>query len=168
MHKELLGEMVAQNRLSCSFAFSRITDDNACWRACPAAASIGFVYRHIGETMHLFGQFFGIPTEVQNTTMGNEDTGRDFDVGESRRLVEQGYGMLERLVEDTPDPTWHDIVETPFFGSVSRARLFAHVLYHTAYHAGQIGLTLARGQAPADEAGTRCGCHKPEESRRQR
>jgi uncharacterized damage-inducible protein DinB len=86
---------------------------------------------------------------VQDTTTGQEDTGLHFDLGESRRLVEQGYAMLDRLVANTPDATWLEAVETPFFGAVSRARLFAHVLYHTAYHTGQIGLTVVRGQAPA-------------------
>jgi len=148
MHKAMLGEMLAQNQVSCSFAFDRITEENTVWRSTPAAASVGFIYRHIGETMNLFGHFFGMPTEVQNTTMGQEDTGRHFDLSESRQLIGQGYRMLERLVEDTPDAAWLDAVETPFFGTVSRARLFAHVLFHTAYHAGQIGLTLSRGQSP--------------------
>lgn len=34
-------------------------------------ASVGFIYRHIGETMNLFGQFFGVPTDVKNMTMGH-------------------------------------------------------------------------------------------------
>jgi hypothetical protein len=56
MHKAMLGEMLAQNQVSCSFAFDRITDENAILRASPAAASVGFIYRHIGETINLFGR----------------------------------------------------------------------------------------------------------------
>jgi hypothetical protein len=50
-------------------------------------ASIGFIYRHIGETMNLFGQFFGIPTDVINTTMGQTDIGQVFDHSEDAECV---------------------------------------------------------------------------------
>ena len=146
MNQAILGEMLAQNKVSCSFALDRITEENSSWRVNEAAASVGFIYRHIGETMNLFGHFFGRQTEVQNTTMGVEDSGQHLPVAESRGLVERGYAMLDRLVAETPDQAWLDAVETPFFGTVSRARLFSHVLFHTAHHTGQIALTLSRSQ----------------------
>ena len=144
MNQAILGEMLAQNKVSCSFALDRVTEENAGWRLNEAAASVGFIYRHIGETMNLFGNFFGRQTDVQNTTMGAEDSGQHFAVAESRGLVERGYAMMEGLVAQTPDDAWLDMVETPFFGTVSRVRLFSHVLFHTAHHAGQIALTLSR------------------------
>lgn len=147
MNQAILSEMLAQNKVSCSFALNRITEENAAWRVNEAAASIGFIYRHIGETMNLFGNFFGRQTGVQNTTMGAEDRGQHFAVAESRGLVERGYAMLEGLVAEMPDEAWLDTVETPFFGTVSRARLFSHVLFHTAHHSGQISLTLSRPQS---------------------
>lgn len=147
MQKEILLQMLAQNRLTCSYAFDRITDENSGYRVTEQAASVGFIYRHIGETMNLFGLFLGIPTDVQNTTMGQEDVGQHFDLETSRLLVEKGYDMLEELVANTADAAWLDPVETPFFGTISRVRLFSHVLYHTSSHAGQISLTLSRGQA---------------------
>jgi uncharacterized damage-inducible protein DinB len=146
MRKEILREMLTQNKLTCSYAFERITDENSGYRVNEQAASIGFIYRHIGETMHLFGQFFGIPTDTQNTTMGQQDAGRHFELSTSRILVEKGYDMLKKLVEDTAETVWLDPIETPFFGTVSRARLFSHVLFHNSHHAGQISLTLSRGQ----------------------
>jgi hypothetical protein len=53
--------------------------------------------------------------------------------------------MLEALVESSSDEEWLNLVETPFFGSIPRIRLFSHVLFHTSHHAGQISMTLAKG-----------------------
>ena len=54
--------------------------------------------------------------------------------------------MLRGLVETSLEEDWLKPVDTPFFGTVSRARLFAHVLFHNSNHAGQISLTLAKGK----------------------
>ena len=145
MQKDVLLEMVKQNQHTSSFSFDRVTEDNANLRLNDRTASIGFLYRHIGETINLFGHFFGIPTDVTNTTIGHTDDGQHYDVGQSRELIERGYKMLGDLVENTPEEDWLKVVETPFFGSVSRARLFAHVLFHTSNHAGQIALSLSKG-----------------------
>ena len=146
MQKEILFDYLAQNEVTCGFAFNQITNENKDWRLNEQAASAGFIYRHVGEIMNLFGHFFGVPPQVQNTTMGKMDEGQGGNVEESRQLVAQGYAMLQSLIENTPDEDWQAPVETPFFGVVSKARLFAHVLYHNAYHAGQIGLTVKKGK----------------------
>jgi uncharacterized damage-inducible protein DinB len=145
MLKDVLREIVTQNRFTSHFCFDRVTDENAGLRLTDKAASVGFIYRHIGETMNLFGQTLGTATDVKNTTIGQIDTGERYDVAQSRELIEQGYRVLEELVENTADEDWLKSVETPFFGAVSRVRLFAHALYHTSHHAGQISLTLAKG-----------------------
>jgi hypothetical protein len=77
--------------------------------------------------------------------LGQIDTGEHDDVGQSRELIERGYRVLQDLVENTAEQDWLKPVDTPFFGAVSRVRLFAHALYHTSNHAGQISLTLAKG-----------------------
>jgi hypothetical protein len=146
MQRDVLLEMLAQNKTTCSFAFEGITDENSGHRVNDQSASAGFIYRHIGEQMNLFGLFFGVPTDIQNTTMGQQDEGQHFDLTTSHRLVERGYDMLTKLIEDTPDPVWLETIETPFFGTVTRARLFSHVLFHNSHHAGQISLTLSRGK----------------------
>ena len=95
--------------------------------------------------MNLFGQFFGIPTDVVNTTIGQTDNGQLFDMEYSRQLISRGYGVLKDLVENSPDEDWLKPVDTPFFGTVTRIRLFVHVLFHNSHHAGQISMTLAKG-----------------------
>ena len=145
MQKDMLRDMVVQNQFTSHFCFDRVTDENATLRLTDKAASVGFIFRHIGETMNLFAQMLGTPTDVKNTTIGQIDTGERYDVAHSRALIERGYRVLQELVENTADEDWLNPVDTPFFGAVSRVRLFAHALYHTSNHAGQISLTLTRG-----------------------
>ena len=146
MQKDILLEMVKQNQHTSHFSLDRVTEENATLRLNDQAASVGFIYRHIGETIHLFGQFFGVPTDVTNTTIGQIDNGRHYDVRHSRELIERGYKVLEGLVENSAEEDWLKPVDTPFFGTVSRIRLFAHTLFHTSHHAGQISLTLSKGK----------------------
>ncbi len=145
MQKEILAEMLVQNQLTNSFAFGKITNEDLPKRLNEQTASVGFIYRHVGETMNLFGYFFGIPSEIPNTTMGQQDTGQDFDLEISHSYVEKGYAMLKKLVEETTDADWLTEIDTPFFGKVSKIRLFSHVLFHNSHHAGQISLTLSKG-----------------------
>ena len=145
MQKELLQLMISQNQMTCSYSFDRITADNAALRLTDSAASIGFIYRHVAECIHLFCGFFNEPPNVQNTTIGKTDEGQGRNIHESRRLIDEGFAKLQRLIETRPDDYWLGDVETPFFGTTRRIRLFAHVLFHNSHHAGQISLTLARG-----------------------
>ena len=146
MHKALLLALLEQNRLTSSFSFDRVSEENASLRLNDKTSSVGFIFRHIGETINLFGQFLGVPTDVINTTIGQTDNGQVLDVKYSRQLIARGYGTLKNLVENGTEEDWLKPVETPFFGTVSRIRLFGHVLFHNSHHAGQISLTLARGK----------------------
>jgi uncharacterized damage-inducible protein DinB len=146
MEQEIFSDLLIQNQTTCWFAFNEINDENICYRVNEQAASVGFIYRHVGEMMNMFGYFFGVSTAVQNTTMGRQDEGQGKNLEESRQLVEKGYAMLQHVIDNTPAGVWLQPVETPFFGTVSKARLFSHVLYHNSHHAGQIGLSLKRGK----------------------
>ena len=145
MQKGILLEILKQNQLTSHFSLDRVSEENASLRLNDKTASIGFIYRHIGETMNLFGQFFGIPTDVINTTMGQTDIGQVFDVEHSRKLISKGYDALRDLVENSAEEDWLKPVDTPFFGTITRIRLFVHVLFHNSHHAGQISMTLAKG-----------------------
>ena len=145
MQKEVLLDILKQNEFTSHFSLDRVTNENASLRLNDTTASIGFIYRHIGETMILFGALLGTPTDVKNTTMGQTDNGQGVDVDYSRQLISKGYGVLRDLVENSTDEDWLKPVDTPFFGTVTRIRLYAHALFHTSNHAGQISLTLARG-----------------------
>src|ERR1700760_3707774 len=122
MQKEVLLEILKQNQFTSHFSLDKVSEENASLRLNGKTASIGFIYRHIGETMNLFGQFFGIPTDVVKTTMGQADTGQSFDVEYSRQLISRGYGVLRDLVENSADEDWLKPIDTPFFGTVTRIR----------------------------------------------
>jgi hypothetical protein len=112
VQKDLLLEMVKQNQFTSHFSFDRITEENATSRLTDRAASIGFIYRHIGETMNLFGQFLGTPTDVKNTTIGQVDNGRHNDVTHNRELIERGYQTLQDLVENGTEEYWRGTIDT--------------------------------------------------------
>ena len=144
--KDILLEMVKQNEFTSHFCFDRVTEENARLRLNDGTASVGFIFRHIAETMNLFAQMLGAPSDVKNTTIGQSDTGQHCAVADSRQLIQRGYRTLQELIQESVDEDWLAPVDTPFFGTVSRARLLAHTLFHTSNHAGQISLTLAKGQ----------------------
>lgn len=144
--KDILTAIVEQNQLTCSFAFNQITQENSSLRLNAETASIGFIYRHIGETMLLFGYFFGLPVNTPNTTMGQIDDGQEFNLEESHDLLQRGYTMMNDLVKNTSEEEWNQEIETPFFGTSTKIKLFSHILFHTSHHAGQISLTLSRGK----------------------
>lgn len=139
-------ELLFQNQVSCGYTFKKISTENVSMRLTADAASVGFMYRHIGEIMHLLGQFFGLPTDVQNTTMGFKDEGQVQNLEEIQGLVDSGFAVLQQIIDTTSEEGWSELVETPFFGTLSKTRLFAHILFHTSYHTGQIALTLKRGE----------------------
>jgi uncharacterized damage-inducible protein DinB len=145
MQKEILLDVLKQNEFTSHFSLDRVTQENASLRLNANTASIGLIFRHIGETMNLFGQILGVPTDVKNTTIGQTDNAEELDVEYSRQLIAKGYGALRGLVENSRDEDWLKPVDTPFFGTVTRVRLFAHALFHNSNHAGQISLTLAKG-----------------------
>jgi uncharacterized damage-inducible protein DinB len=149
--RELLQEMLVQNRITNSYALDRVNNENKNYRLNNETASVGFIYRHIGETMNLFGYFLGVPSDIQNTTMGQQDTGQDFEIETSKLYIDKGYQMLENLIRISKDDDWFLTTDTPFFGTVSRMRLFSHILFHNSHHAGQISLTLSRGRALSTE-----------------
>lgn len=146
MEKAILRNILEQNKMTSYYSFDSISNENADLRMNKKAASIGFIYRHLGETMNLFTGFFGITTGVEDTTMGRTDTGQGRDITKSRQLVAQGYNLLEQLIDKTPESEWLSKIDTPFFGKVTRVRLFSHILFHNSHHAGQISLTLSKGE----------------------
>jgi uncharacterized damage-inducible protein DinB len=145
MGTEIFKDLLAQNIISCGFSLNMVNSENVSKSLNENTASVGFIYRHIGETMLMFGYFFGKPSDIQNTTMGKQDEGQGQDFEESKRLIEQGFKLLDEIVESTPISEWSEIVQTPFFGAVSKVRLFSHILYHNSYHSGQIALAIKRG-----------------------
>lgn len=143
--KQLLKNLLIQNQMTNDFALNQVSNENISMRLNDKAASVGFMYRHIGETIHLFGTFLGEQTSVKNTTMGQQDMGQVKNFEESKQLLTSGFALLQNIIDKNTDAWWMEEIETPFFGKVNRFRLFSHILYHNAHHSGQISLTLSKG-----------------------
>ena len=146
VQKAILLEMLEQNKFTSSFSLNQINLENVNFRLNEKTAYVGFIYRHIGETTNTFAQFLGIKTDVVNTTLAQTDTGKTYDIETSRTLVEQGYLTLEKLINETSNNDWLEKIETPFFGTITKIRLFAHALFHISHHCGQISSAIAKGK----------------------
>ena len=146
MHtKAILTEILAQCRSNCYRVYDKLTPENALLKLNDSTASIGFIFRHTGETMHMLCTFLGYETQVKNSTMSFVDEGQGVNIDESRMLVDSGVRLLESITESSSEDSWLDNVDTPFFGTVSRVRVFSHIMFHNSYHLGQIGLSLRKG-----------------------
>jgi len=146
MQKEVLLEMVVQNHKDCSYFCKNINAENIDFRLTEQTASVGFIYRHIGETTNLIAQFFGYETDVEGTTMGQKDTGIQYDLDTSHRYFENGYNVLKELVVNTTDGQWLEEIDTIWFGKISRIKLFSIVLFHNSHHCGQISSAILKGR----------------------
>lgn len=146
MQKEILLQMLEQNKKDCSHFCKNINEENSDFRLTEHTASVGFIYRHIGETTNIIGQFFGYETTVEGTTIGQTDAGKFYDLETSRQYFDNGYSSLEKLVKDKSDKDWLEEIETPWFGKISRIKLLSLLLFHNSHHCGQISSALLKGK----------------------
>jgi hypothetical protein len=146
MQKEILLQLLDQNKKDCYHFCKNINSENINYRLTVQTASVGFIYRHIGETMNLIGRFFGYEIDVEGTTIGQKDTGNVYDTETSRQLFENGYKTAEKLVVKTSDQEWFEEIETTWFGKISRIKLFSILLFHNSHHCGQISSALLKGK----------------------
>jgi len=146
MQKEILLQILEQNQMDCSHFCKNISAENRDFRLTEQTASVGFIYRHIGETTNLIGEFFGYETDVEGTTMGQKDTGIQYDLETSRAYFENGYNTLKELVVNTADKEWLEEIDTTWFGKISRIKLFSILLFHNSHHCGQISSTILKGK----------------------
>jgi uncharacterized damage-inducible protein DinB len=117
-----------------------------CFRLTEQTASIGFIYRHIAETTNLIAQFLGYETDIEGTTMGQEDKGIRYNLETSRMYFEEGYNTLNKLITNTTDDEWLEEVDTTWFGKISRIKLFSILLFHNSHHCGQISSAILKGR----------------------
>ncbi|WP_268845909.1 hypothetical protein [Flavobacterium aestivum] len=146
MEKEIMLQQLEQSKIYCSRIFKDINDVNTFFRLSENTASVGFIFRHIGETIHLLAQLFGYKTDVESETLGQSDTGKEYDLKTSHTIVDQGYKTLEKLVNETNEKDWLEEIETSLFGKISRIKLYSLILFHNAHHSGQIASAIVKGK----------------------
>jgi uncharacterized damage-inducible protein DinB len=110
--------------------------------------SAGFLIRHIGDVELLFAKnVFGATyiTVHAKTIIAREDTGEWTNLPELLEYGQYAFGNLKAIIEKQTDADWAQLITTGEFGTKTKAEALGRIISHTAYHAGQLALTLKYG-----------------------
>lgn len=55
------------------------------------------------------------------------------------------FHSLKEVIEKQSDADWQQVITTKEFGNKTKAEALGRIISHTAYHAGQLALTLKYG-----------------------
>ena len=110
--------------------------------------SAGFLIRHIGDVELLFTKnvFGASETSVHaKTVIAQHDTGEWTNLAELLEYQQYAFDHLKSIIEKQTDDDWNQTVTTKEFGTKTKAEAIGRIISHTAYHAGQLSLTLKYG-----------------------
>lgn len=110
--------------------------------------SAGFLLRHIGDVELLFAKnvFGGLDVDVHaKTVIAQHDTGEWTNLAELIEYQQYAYDQLKAIIEKQTDADWNQSITTKEFGTKTKAEAIGRIISHTAYHAGQLSLTLKYG-----------------------
>jgi uncharacterized damage-inducible protein DinB len=107
----------------------------------------GFLIRHISDVELLFAKnFFGAEVEiVPKTLIAQRDTGEWTNLEDLLAYQFHAANVLEGVFSSQSEADWNANVTTLQFGDKTKAELLGRITSHTAYHAGQLALTLKYG-----------------------
>ena len=111
--------------------------------------SIGFLIRHIGDVELLFSKNVFGNSSVQvsaKTVIAGHDTGEWTDLESLLAYVEESFSILHETLVSQPDSVWSEVITTKEFGTKTKAEAMGRIVYHTAYHAGQIAIIHKYGK----------------------
>jgi len=110
--------------------------------------SAGFLIRHIADVELLFAKnvFGASDIKVQaKTVMAQHDTGEWTNLSELLEYQQKAFEQLKTIIEKQTDEDWQQIITTKEFGTKTKAEAIGRIISHTAYHVGQLALTLKYG-----------------------
>jgi uncharacterized damage-inducible protein DinB len=110
--------------------------------------SAGFLIRHIGDVELLFTKnvFGASETKVHaKTVIAKQDTGEWTNLPELLEYQLSAFNKLKAAIEKQTDEDWALTISTNEFGAKTKAEVIGRIISHTAYHAGQIALTIKYG-----------------------
>jgi len=110
--------------------------------------SAGFLIRHIADVELLFAKnvFGAYEIRVQaKTVMAQHDTGEWTNLKELLDYQQDAFEQLKSIIEKQTDEDWQQIITTKEFGTKTKAEAMGRIISHTAYHAGQLALTIKYG-----------------------
>ncbi len=110
--------------------------------------SAGFLLRHIGDVELLFAKnvFGGLDVDVHaKTVIAQQDTGEWINLSELMEYQQYAFDHLKAIIERQTDEDWNQSITTKEFGTKTKAEAIGRIISHTAYHAGQLSLTIKYG-----------------------
>jgi uncharacterized damage-inducible protein DinB len=110
--------------------------------------SAGFLIRHVADVELLFAKnVFGFAeVKVQaKTVIAQYDTGEWTNLHELLEYQQYAFDNLKAIIEKQGDEDWHQLIITREFGTKTKAEAIGRIISHSAYHAGQLSLTLKYG-----------------------
>lgn len=110
--------------------------------------SAGFLIRHIGDVELLFAKnvFGAVELKVRaKTVAAQHDTGEWVNLKELLDYQQEAFETLKAILEKQSDDAWLQPITTNEFGTKTKAEALGRIISHTAYHAGQLSLTLKYG-----------------------
>jgi uncharacterized damage-inducible protein DinB len=110
--------------------------------------SAGFLIRHVGDVELLFAKNVFGESELKvhgKTVVAQRDTGEWTNLKELLNYQQDAFAQLKAIIEKQTDEDWAKTVTTKEFGTKTRAEALGRIISHTAYHAGQLALTLKYG-----------------------
>ncbi len=110
--------------------------------------SAGFLIRHVGDVELLFAKnvFGAADLKVQaKTVIAQHDTGEWTNLPELLEYQNYAFESLKAIIEKQAESDWQQTIITKEFGTKTKAEAIGRIISHTAYHAGQLALTLKYG-----------------------
>ena len=110
--------------------------------------SAGFIIRHIGDVELLFAKnvFGGLDVEVHaKTVIAQKDTGEWTNLSELLEYQQYAFDHLKAIIEKQNVDDWQQSITTKELGTKTKAEAIGRIISHTAYHAGQLSLTIKYG-----------------------
>jgi uncharacterized damage-inducible protein DinB len=108
----------------------------------------GFLIRHIADVELLFAKNLFGATDVSvhaKTVIAQHDTGEWINLKELIEYQQEAFNKLHAIIERQTEADWEVTITTKEFGSKTKAEAIGRIISHTAYHAGQLALTLKYG-----------------------
>ena len=108
----------------------------------------GFLIRHIADVELLFAKNLFGASELKvhaKTVTAQHDTGEWTNLKELLDYQQEAFVQLKSIIEQQSDNDWQQSVTTKEFGTKTKAEAIGRIISHTAYHAGQLSLTLKYG-----------------------
>ena len=141
-------QTLAEARTRFSNLLPSIKEEDLAKKLVNTKNSAGFLIRHIADVELLFAKNVFGATELKvqaKTVIAQHDTGEWTSLLELLDYQQLAFSSLKAIIEKQADEDWQQTITTKEFGTKTKSEAIGRIISHTAYHAGQLSLTLKYG-----------------------